>query len=356
MLLESLWVQGFRVLAEQRLDVAAPLVAVDGGNGAGKSTLLDAVYFLASGKSCLGFGNSDLIREGENYFVVGGAYRSADPVAGTPLRHTVQAMFTREGHKEVRIDGSVYHAFVHLIGGLRVVQFNFNSLFLVKGMPSVRRQFLNSLIASCDHGYLETLSSYAAVVTHKNALLRQSGAGPVDGSLLDVFDEQIASLSAVVYAKRRAVLGVMNREMTRLVSEGLFAPLADVSIAYNPEALSSGSIRALRERELARRVCLAGCHLDDFTLLRGKRQLREVTSLGEAKLIALLLTFAGAEYMHSATGEYPVLLLDDLEGDIDSVNLDRLMHLLPRFEQVFVTSFDFARLSGSPPNAAFVRL
>jgi len=84
-----------------------------------------------------------------------------------------------------------------------------------------------------------------------------------------------------------------------------------VSNCLHPEALSVASIRALRERELARRVCLAGCHLDDFTLLRGKRQLRAVTSLGEAKLIALLLTFAGAEYMRSATGEYPVLLLDD---------------------------------------------
>jgi len=186
MVLESLWVQGFRVLAEQRLDIAAPIVAVEGGNGAGKSTLLDAVYFLASG-------NPAWVQQrrpnpgGENYFVVGGAYRSADPVAGASVRHTAQAMFTREGHKEVRIDGSVYHAFVHLIGGLRVVQFNFNSVFLVKGMPSVRRQFLNSLIASSDHGYLETLSAYASVVTHKNALLRQSSTGPIDGSLLDVF-------------------------------------------------------------------------------------------------------------------------------------------------------------------------
>ena len=73
------------------------------------------------------------------------------------------------------------------------------------------------------------------------------------------------------------------------------------------------------------------------------------------KLVALLLTFAGAEYIRAVTGEYPVLLLDDLEGDIDMPNLDRLMHLVARFEQVFIASFDVARLGGGL-NATSVRL
>ena len=111
----------------------------------------------------------------------------------------------------------------------------------------------------------------------------------------------------------------------------------------------------MRERELARRACLIGCHLDDFILLRGKRQLRDTASLGEAKLVALLLTFAGAEYVRAVTGEYPVLLLDDLEGDIDDSNLNRLMQLLVRFEQVLIASFDFNRLGGEL-NATSVQL
>ena len=89
--------------------------------------------------------------------------------------------------------------------------------------------------------------------------------------------------------------------------------------------------------------------------MRGKRQLRDTASLGEAKLVALLLTFAGAEYVRSVTGEYPVLLLDDLEGDIDDNNLNRLMQLLTRFEQVLIASFDFERLGGEL-NATSVQL
>jgi DNA replication and repair protein RecF len=267
-------------------------------------------------------------------------------VAGGSITHTAQAMFTTEGHKELRIDGTVYHGFIRLIGGLRVAQFNFNSLFLVKGMPSVRRQYINLLIASCDHSYLEALSAYTAVMTRKNALLRQSSSGVVDASLLDLFDGQIAALTTAIYAKRRSALAAVGQAMTRLIADGLFGPLSDVSVLYDPRPVSTDSIRALRDRELARHACLAGCHLDDFVLLRGKRQLRETASLGEAKLVALLLTFAGAEYTRLVTGEYPVLLLDDLEGDIDTANLDRIMHLLSRFEQVFIASFDVARLGG----------
>jgi len=355
MYLESLWVQGFRALEEQRLDTLAPITAVEGGNGSGKTTLLDAVYFLASGKSCLSLSNAELIRDGHSYFVVGGRYRTRDPVAGEPITHTVQAMFTTEGRKELRIDGTVYHGFIHAIGGLRVAQFNFSSVFLVKGMPSVRRQYINLLIASCDRAYFETLSSYSAVVTRKNALLRQAGDGIVDTTLLDLYDEQIAALSSAVYARRAVVLAAVGQAMKRLITEGLFQQLADVVIVYEPRPVTVDTIRAMRERELARRACLIGCHLDDFILLRGKRQLRDTASLGEAKLVALLLTFAGAEYVRAVTGEYPVLLLDDLEGDIDDSNLNRLMQLLVRFEQVLIASFDFNRLGGEL-NATSVQL
>jgi len=346
MYLESLWVQGFRALEELRLDALAPIVAVEGGNGSGKTTLLDAVYFLASGKSCLSLTNAELIRDGHSYFVVGGRYRARDPVVGEPITHTVQAMFTTEGRKELRIDGTVYHGFIHAIGGLRVAQFSFSSLFLVKGLPSVRRQYINLLIASCDRPYFETLSAYSAVVTRKNALLRQSTDGITDFALLDLYDEQIAALSSAVYARRAAVLTTVGQAMKGLITEGLFQQLADVSIVYGPRSVSVDAIRAVRERELARHACLIGCHLDDFLLVREKRQLRDTASLGEAKLVALLLTLAGAEYVHSVTGEYPVLLLDDLEGDIDDGNLNRLMQLLKRFEQVLIASFDSERLGG----------
>lgn len=355
MYLESLWVQGFRALEEQRLDTLAPIMAVEGGNGTGKTTLLDAVYFLASGKSCLGLTNAELIRDDHSYFVVGGKYHTHDPVVGASVSHTVQAMFTTEGRKELRIDGTVYHGFIHAIGGLRVAQFNFSSLFLVKGMPSVRRQYINLLIASVDRPYFENLSAYSAVVTRKNALLRQSANGVTDLALLDLYDEQIAALSNAVYARRRVALAAVAQAMKRLIGEGLFEQLADVSIVYDPRPVSVDSIRAVRERELTRHACLIGCHLDDFVLMRGKRQLRDTASLGEAKLVALLLTFAGAEYVRTITGEYPVLLLDDLEGDIDGNNLNRLMQLLARFEQVLIASFDFERLGGGL-NATSVQL
>src|SRR5664280_1102715 len=295
-----------------------------------------------------------LIRDGESYFVVGGRYRTRDPVAGGSVLHVVQAVFTAEGHKELHIDGTVYHGFIHLIGGLRVAQFNFSSLFLVKGMPSVRRQYINLLIASCDRTYLEALSAYSAVMTRKNALLRQSGSGVVDASLLDLFDEQIVALTIAICSKRRSALAAVGLAMTGLIGDGLFEPLSDVSILYDPRPISVESIRAIRGQELARHVCLAGCHLDDFVLLRRKRQLRDTASLGEAKLVALLLTFAGAEYIRTVTGEYPVLLLDDLEGDIDMPNLERLVHLLARFEQVFITTFDVVRLGGGL-NATSIR-
>lgn len=346
MFLESLWVQGFRALAEQRLEFSAPVTVVQGGNGAGKTTLLDAIYFLASGKSCLGLTNAELIRDGSPYFVVGGQYRSHDAVVGGMVSHAVQGLFTAEGRKELRIDGTVYRGFIHLIGGLRVASFNFNSLFLVKGLPSMRRSFINLLAASSDRAYLEMLSAYTEVVTHKNAVLRQSGSGMPDMSLLDVFDEQIVSLSTAIRAKRRSVLSTVDRSMKGLISSGLFETLKDVSIVYEPHTTTIDGMRALRERELARHACLAGCHLDDFLLMHQGKQLRETASLGEAKVMALLLTLAGAEYTHVTTGEYPVLLLDDLEGDIDAGNLDRLLHLLTGFEQVFITSFDVARLGG----------
>lgn len=347
MYLESLWVQGFRVLEDKHLQELGPLVVVEGENGAGKTTLLDAIYFLASGRSFLGMTNGELVRDGSAYFVVGGEYKSYDSVTRVPLLHSVQALCTAEGHKEARIDGTIYRGFIHLIGGLRVMQFNFNSVFLVKGMPSVRRQFLNLLIASCDRRYLETLSSYNSVVSRKNVLLKQGTVGEGNRSLLDLFDEQIVRLSNSIYAQRRTALVAINGDMERLIGEGLFGRLAGIRISYETQDLGAETLRAARDREIVRHMCLAGCHLDDFVLTRNGRPLRETASLGEAKITSLLLTFAGAEYVRSMSGEYPVLLLDDLEGDIDAQNMTRVTRLLRCFEQTFVTSFDVERLGGN---------
>lgn len=355
MYLESLWIQGFRALEEEHFENLTPITAVEGDNGSGKTTLLDAVYFLASGKSCLGLTNTELIRDNHTYFVTGGRYRSRDAVAGGSVVHTIQAMYTADGRKELRVDGALYHGFVHAIGGFRVAHFNFSSVFLVKGMPSVRRQYINLLIASCDRTYLEALSVYSGVIARKNALLRQSIGGIIDTSLLDLYDEQIVTLSATVYARRAAVLSAVGDAMKQLIMDGLFPRLSDVFITYEPRTISMTTMHAIREREIARRTCLAGCHLDDFVFIKGRRPLRETASLGEAKLVALLLTLSGAEYVRRVTSEYPVLLLDDLEGDIDAENLAHLVQLLTRFEQVFVASFDFQRLGGGL-NATSVRL
>jgi DNA replication and repair protein RecF len=97
------------------------------------------------------------------------------------------------------------------------------------------------------------------------------------------------------------------------------------------------ALRQVRAEEIERGVCLVGPHRDDLELRIGDLPSRGYASQGESWSAALALRLASYDLLR-ASGDDPVLLLDDVFAELDTGRRDRLAALVSGAEQVLVTA------------------
>ena len=72
-----------------------------------------------------------------------------------------------------------------------------------------------------------------------------------------------------------------------------------------------------RQAELESEQCLTGAHKDDLEILINGRAARAYASQGQTRTAALSVKLAEREIFLDETGEYPILLLDDVLSELD---------------------------------------
>jgi DNA replication and repair protein RecF len=103
-------------------------------------------------------------------------------------------------------------------------------------------------------------------------------------------------------------------------------------------------LRERRGRDVERAVTGAGPHLDDVMLLEHERDLRTYGSQGEQRRALLALLLAEADLLSQERDEMPLLLLDDVTGELDASRRALLLSAVEPFQQTIVTTTDRADL------------
>jgi DNA replication and repair protein RecF len=248
---------------------------------------------------------------------------------------------------------------------LRTVLFAPEDLALVKGDPGNRRGFLDELLVARAPRYAAVRADYERVNKQRSTLLKTAGmarrgqrgsGGSADLSTLDVWDDHLARAGGELLAGRlrvvEAISPLVDTAYTQ-VSDGRgpitleyrgTVPVPDLDTAGPDAAALAAALRTelirLRPQEIERGVSLAGPHRDDLVLSIGPLPARGYASQGESWSLALALRLASYEVLREGQygGAEPVLLLDDVFAELDSMRRDRLAKLLAPAEQVLVTA------------------
>lgn len=318
----------------RRLDVefVPGLHLLLGGNAQGKTNLLEAIYLMATLRSFRGVGGAQLVRHGEKAYFVGGT------VIGTE-RHEIKIYWSAHV-RNVSLDGRPVRRITDYLGTLRAVVFCTEDLLLVKGPARVRRRFLDLLLAQTQPGYLPLLQRYMLAVRSRNALLRHS---PVDETALEVFTAQVVSLGSELIRHRRELLPrlapLVARAHQRIAQSG-----EELQIEYDPAVKNDFAVELAksRARERAHGTTLVGPHRDDLRLLLDGRPAAQFASEGQKRTLAIALKMAQAELLTAVHGSAPVLLIDDVMGELDLKRRSGFLPLLERSRQtsgqVFMTA------------------
>lgn len=122
-----------------------------------------------------------------------------------------------------------------------------------------------------------------------------------------------------------------------------------VAIAYRSELsqmpLADILLRS-RERDLVNQFTTSGVHRDDVVFSIGGYPLRKYGSQGQQKSFLIALKLVQYRLLAEATGEKPILLLDDLFDKLDMGRVEKLLSIVggEDFGQICITDCNKVRL------------
>jgi len=302
-----------------------------GHNAQGKTNILEAIYLLATLRSFRGVGGAQMVRHGQKGYFVGAQ------VVGQG-EHEIK-MYWSAAERKLGLDGRAVRKLIDYLGVLRAVVFCTEDLQLVKGTARMRRRFLDLLLAQTHPTYLPLLQRYTQALRSRNALLKQRAP---DEAALDSFSHELVILGNEL-GRRRCELAPRLSPLVRLAYRRLAHDTEELLLEYQPSVKGDFAVELAQShrRERAFRTTLVGPHRDDLQLLVNDRSVAQFGSEGQKRTLAIALKMAQAEYLTGIYGSPPILLIDDVVGELDPKRRAGFLPLLASARQgrsqVFMT-------------------
>jgi DNA replication and repair protein RecF len=339
----------FRSYERVAVDLEPGVSVLVGQNGMGKTNLIEALGYVATLDSHRVATDAPLVRAGAASAVI----RCAIVHEGRELLVEMEIVPGRANR--ARLNRSPVRRPREVLGALRMVLFAPEDLELVRGDPSERRRYLDDLLVARQPRYSGVRADYDRVVKQRNALLRNAylnrkvgGTRGQDLSTLAVWDQHLAHHGAELLAGRLELSGALAPHLTKAydaVAPGrgaaaiAYASRLGESLPPDRPALEAAILDRLRERrpvEIERGMTLVGPHRDDLALSLGDLPVKGYASHGECWSFALALRLAAYDLLRS-DGIEPVLVLDDVFAELDTLRRERLAALVSEAAQLLVT-------------------
>ena len=314
-----------------------------GENAQGKTNLLEALAYLSTASSHRARYDRELIQLGEERALVRSELFSRD------REFALEARLGRGVRRQLFANGVKLKTAGELAGVLNTVLFCPEDLYLIREGAAVRRRFLDTCICQLRPRYAQALAEYRRLYEHKTRILRDWEEHP---SLLDTLEEfnlRMAQTGALVIHYRAHFVKRLL-EVTPPIHRDFSGGREELGLAYqtvstvtDPLAPAREILQGLlehqkthRKAELEARQCLSGPHKDDLAVELDGMSAKTFASQGQTRTAALSLKLASREIFFQDTGEWPVLLLDDVLSELDEKRQEFVLNRI-NGGQVFIT-------------------
>jgi len=377
MYLKHLSLTNFRSFT--RLDIDIPpqrVVLLTGANAQGKTSVLESIYFLAAFTSFQTHVDRQIINFHEAKKNTLAVTRLVADYQRGKSKHRMEVRLILEPtgvngqrlRKEILLDG-VKKSANEVIGHFNAVIFVPQMSQIIEGAPDDRRRYLNLALAQSTPAYARVLSEYNQALTQRNALLKMLSERSGNSDQLEVWDDALTRLGSQIILWRIEAVQQIERlaarvhhelthgsEILRLAYEPAFDPLpkpnGQIGLKLDTvidrsrlefDEIQNGfrtRLKELRGEEIARGVTTIGPHRDELRFLANNIDLGDYGSRGQVRTALLALKLAEVNWMKDRTGEWPVILLDEVMAELDVQRRADLLKYVGESEQVLFTATD----------------
>lgn len=320
------WIQlcHFRNYGAEKCSFLPGINVIVGENAQGKTNLLEAVFLLTGGKSFRTRLDRELIAFEQE------TAKIESQITAQQRQQHIQITLRRGKRKEI-LKNKVKQKGAELSSILNAVVFSPDDLYLVKGSPALRRKLMDIAISQLRPGYAALLTEFQRIHDHKSKILSKYRDHPGFIDTLEEFSYHLCKVSAAIIRYRAAFCQRLSpiaseihqdfsqqREQLKLTYRTIgtvtdpTAPLNDIFSQVMAHQKSH------KEAELLSGQCLTGIHKDDILIEINEKPAKNFASQGQTRTAALSIKLAEREIFLQETGEYPILLLDDILSELDA--------------------------------------
>ena len=323
MRIKKIALSGFRNYEWETAEFNEGTNVISGENAQGKTNLLEAIYMLSCGRSFRTRFDRELIGFGYS-----GAEILADLVSHD-REQTIKIQLRHGMAKKITVNG-VKKTAAELSSVINTVLFSPDDLNLIKDGAAVRRRLMDNAISQIRPRYAEFLSDFNKLYENKTRILKDWREKPGLIDTLDEFSDGMCRASAQLIRYRAAFAARLNsaaKPIHRDFSgkgeelEILYKTVSSVKDPFAPVKEIYYDIcehqEKHRQAEIESCQCLTGAHRDDLEIAINGNNARSFASQGQTRTAALSIKLAEREIFLSETGEYPILLLDDVLSELD---------------------------------------
>ena len=344
MKLTELNLHHFRNYDEAQVEFSPQINVLIGENAQGKTNLLESIYVLAMTRSHRTNNDRELIEFGKD----------AAQIKGTVQRELgslkLELDIGKHG-KKAKANHLEKARLSEYLGQLNVILFAPEDLALVKGAPTVRRRFIDMEFGQVSPKYLHDLTQYRDILKQRNRYLKQLQSHEAQDQLyLEVLSEQLAAVGGAIISQRVKFLSELEgyaQELHQSITQGRenltfeYSSAVKDASALTEVELSEALMDLYRQnqsKEIFQGTTLYGPHRDDVRFLINHKNVQTYGSQGQQRTTALSVKLAEIDLMKNQTGEYPILLLDDVLSELDGARQTHLLKTIQDKVQTFLTT------------------
>ncbi len=342
-MIEEISLTNFRCFSEIQINFSAGINLLTGINGSGKTSIIEALYLLGRGRSFRTNFLSDMICRGKDSSIVFMRGQSLE----LPLRIGCEI---NRSSLAIRVNNQQVKKRSLLLDALPLQIITPTSHELIDSGPSFRRKFIDWGLFHVEQSYRQNWSFFRRVLKQRNQLLKTNARETTTN-----WDLEFVRYAEILNSYRDSYFSELEPFFIQIQEKLLGSKFADIEYypGWNIKMGLSSELDRLRKRDQLSGWTNCGPHKADLKFLFGHSQ-RNVLSRGQQKMLVFSLQIAQCLHLWKSLDQAPLLLIDDISSELDTVNLNRLFDVIRELGfQCIVSSIDSDKINPEYVSSVF---
>jgi DNA replication and repair protein RecF len=346
--LTDLRLADFRCFERLRFEPAPGTNFLIGANAQGKTSILEAACVVARLQSPRTSSLAEVVRHNQPGTAIDAHIATA--TADEQTFHTHLHFRYEPPKRSLTLDSVPQTGASEYLRVAKVAWFSNDDMEIIRGSGSKRRRALDFLGSQLDPVYLRHLRAYDRAFRSRNALLKDARPRRE----VEAFDPILAEHGDFLTASRCETCVALAPLIAQAVHD-IGGNAENVATRYLPgcEGPLLTALASTRDEESRLRQTVTGPHRDDLAIELNGMTAATFASEGQQRTLAIALKLAQTRLIMARTGQTPLLLIDDVFGELDPVRRANLLAHLPPDAQRLITTTHLDWLDSSLQGTVF---